>query len=79
MADPKGVVWAFVAPRKTGHAILHAQAFHARAAEVAGQINRGQFDEAQRALRSGTPFGQALADLGLAFRRMKAAADTIAA
>ena len=52
--------------------------FHLRAAEVAELAQRGATVEAQRALRNGTPFAHALADLNAAFRRMKAAA-TVAA
>ncbi|KQV58551.1 MULTISPECIES: CZB domain-containing protein [unclassified Caulobacter] len=53
--------------------------FHAAAGAVAEQVGRGQFAEAQRGLRNGMPFAQALADLTLAFRRMKTAATTLAA
>ena len=52
--------------------------FHLRAAEVAELANRGAYVEAQRALRNGTPFAYALADLNAAFRRMKAAASVAA-
>ncbi|ATC31010.1 hypothetical protein CA606_00845 [Caulobacter vibrioides] len=52
--------------------------FHLRAGEVAELAQRGATVEAQRALRNGTPFAYALADLNAAFRRMKAAA-TVAA
>lgn len=34
------------------------RAFHVQAGAVAEQINRGQFAEAQRALRNGTPFSR---------------------
>lgn len=53
--------------------------FHRQAGAVAERIHRGQFAEAQRALRNGTPFAQALADLTAAFRRMRAASSSIAA
>ncbi len=57
-------------------ALLEAhREFHLRAGEVA---ESGATVEAQRALRNGTPFAYALADLNAAFRRMKAAA-TVAA
>jgi hypothetical protein len=55
------------------------KAFHAMAGAVAERINRREFAEAQRMLRAGTPFALALADLNAAFRRMKAAADNLAA
>lgn len=53
--------------------------FHAQAGAVAAQIGRGQFAEAQRALRNGTPFALALANLTASFRRMRAAAISVAA
>ncbi|WP_297509166.1 CZB domain-containing protein [uncultured Caulobacter sp.] len=53
--------------------------FHARAGEVAELINRGQFFEAQRALRSGSAFALALTTLSSTYRRMKAAATSLAA
>ncbi|WP_454718874.1 CZB domain-containing protein [Caulobacter segnis] len=53
--------------------------FHAQAGAVAEQISRGQLAEAQRALRNGTPFALALADLTAALRRMRAAAISVAA
>lgn len=53
--------------------------FHAQAGAVAEQISRGQLAEAQRALRNGTPFALALADLTSAFRRMRTAATSVAA
>jgi hypothetical protein len=55
------------------------RAFHQHAGAVAEQINRRAFAEAQRAVRPGTPFALALADLNAAFRRMKAAAESRAA
>lgn len=55
------------------------RAFHAQAGALADQINRGHYNEAQRALRNGTPFAQALADLNAAFRRMRTAATSVAA
>jgi hypothetical protein len=53
--------------------------FHAKAAAVADQIARAQYADAQRSLRNGSPFAQALADLNAAFRRMRTAATTLAA
>ena len=55
------------------------RAFHQQAAAVADQINRGQLAEAQRALRNGAPFAQALGDLNASLRRMRSAASAIAA
>ncbi|MET3667487.1 CZB domain-containing protein [Caulobacter sp. 1776] len=55
------------------------RAFHQQAAAIADQIGRGHFAEAQRALRHGTPFAQALADLTASLRRMRAAASSLAA
>ncbi|AYV48589.1 hypothetical protein CFHF_19785 [Caulobacter flavus] len=55
------------------------RAFHQQAGLVADQINRGQWAEAQRSLRSGSPFAMALADLAAALRRMRATAGTLAA
>ena len=52
--------------------------FHLRAGEVAELAKRGQHTEAQRALRNGTPFAHALADLNAAFRRMKTASSVAA-
>lgn len=52
--------------------------FHACAGQVAELINGGDYVEAQRALRSGSRFSLALADLASAFRRMKAAAELVA-
>jgi hypothetical protein len=55
------------------------KAFHALAGAVAERINSRELSEAQRMLRTGTPFALALADLNAAFRRMRAAADNHAA
>jgi len=55
------------------------RAFHAQAGAVAEEIDRGQFAQAQRAVRNGTPFAQALADLTASFRRMRTAASSVAA
>lgn len=55
------------------------RAFHQQAGAVAEQISRGQWAEAQRALRSGSPFTLALADLTAALRRMRSAASSMAA
>lgn len=54
------------------------RAFHQQAGAVADLISRGEFVEAQRALRHGTPFAHALADLAAALRRMKSAASLAA-
>lgn len=54
------------------------RAFHREAAAVADLIVRGEYVEAQRALRLGTPFAHALADLAAALRRMKSAASLAA-
>lgn len=53
--------------------------FHQQAGLVADQINRGQWTDAQRSLRQGSPFAQALADLSAAFRRVRATAESLAA
>ncbi|RRN63923.1 CZB domain-containing protein [Caulobacter sp. 602-1] len=53
--------------------------FHQQAGLVADQVNRGQWTEAQRSLRQGSPFAQALADLSAALRRMRATAGSLAA
>lgn len=53
--------------------------FHQQAAGVADLIARGHAAEAQRALRNGTPFAEALADLTSALRRMRLAASSLAA
>lgn len=55
------------------------RAFHQQAGLIADQINRGQWAEAQRALRGGSPFTLAHADLNAALRRMRAAAATLVA
>ena len=67
----------------TNHAFLgpmeaHRE-FHAQAGAVAEQIGRGQLAQAQRALRNGTPFALALAELTAAFRRRRTAATSAAA
>jgi hypothetical protein len=53
--------------------------FHQQAGLVANQINGGQWAQAQKSLRHGSSFALALADLAAAFRRMRAAAETLAA
>lgn len=55
------------------------RAFHQQADLIADQINRGQWAEAQKSLRHGSPFAQALADLSAALRRMRATAESLAA
>ncbi|AYV47500.1 hypothetical protein CFHF_06200 [Caulobacter flavus] len=55
------------------------RAFHQQAGAVADLICRGQWSEAQRAVRSGSTFALALADLTAALRRMRTAATTLAA
>lgn len=55
------------------------RAFHQQAGVVADQISRGQWGEAQKALRNGSPFALALADLNAALRRMRATATSLAA
>lgn len=55
------------------------RAFHKQAGLVADQINLGRWAEAQRALRGGSPFALAHADLNAALRRMRAAAAALAA
>ncbi len=54
------------------------RAFHQQAGSVAEHIRRGEVAEAHRAMRPGSPFAGALADLNVAFRRMKAAASVSA-
>jgi hypothetical protein len=53
--------------------------FHAAVGQVADLINREQFAEAQRSLRNGGAFADALVVLTGSFRRMKAASETLAA
>lgn len=53
--------------------------FHRAVGLIADQINREQYAEAQRSLRSGGAFADALAVLAASFRRMKAASETLAA
>lgn len=53
--------------------------FHAAVALVGDRINREQYAEAQRSLRNGGAFADSLAVLTGAFRRMKAAAEMLAA
>lgn len=55
------------------------RAFHHEAAGVADLISRGQWVEAQRSLRNGSPFALALGDLTAALRRMRTAATSVAA
>lgn len=55
------------------------RAFHQQAGLVADQINRGQWAEAQKSLRQGSPFALALSDLTTALRRMRATAESLAA
>ncbi|MEH0196332.1 hypothetical protein SGCZBJ_14420 [Caulobacter zeae] len=55
------------------------RAFHQQAGLVADQINRGQWSEAQKSLRNGSPFALALSDLAAALRRMRATAESLAA
>ena len=55
------------------------RAFHQQAGLVADQIHRGQWTDAQRALRNGSSFALALADLQAALRRMRTAASSLAA
>jgi hypothetical protein len=55
------------------------RSFHQHASLVADLISRGQWAEAQRAFRTGSPFTLAHADLNAALRRMRAAAATLAA
>jgi hypothetical protein len=55
------------------------RAFHQQAGLVADQINRGQWTEARRSLRQGSPFVLAVADLAAALRRMRATAGSVAA
>ncbi|MBO9545792.1 CZB domain-containing protein [Caulobacter sp.] len=55
------------------------RAFHQQAGLIADQIHRGQWAEAQRSLRQGSPFAMAFSDLSAALRRMRATAETLAA
>ena len=55
------------------------RAFHQQAGLVADQINRGQWTEAQRSLRHGSPFALAVGDLAAALRRMRVTAESLAA
>jgi hypothetical protein len=55
------------------------RAFHQQAGLVADLIGRERWSDAQRALRNGSPFALALADLTAALRRMRAAATALAA
>ena len=55
------------------------RAFHQQAGLVADQISRGQWAEAQKSLRNGSPFAFALSDLTAALRRMRATAESLAA
>ncbi len=53
--------------------------FHQQAGLVADLINRGQWAEAQKSLRHGSPFALAHSDLIAALRRMRATAESLAA
>lgn len=55
------------------------RALHQQAASIADLINREKWSEAQKALRAGSQFALALADLNAALRRMRATATTLAA
>lgn len=55
------------------------RAFHQEAALIADLINREEWSEARKAVRAGSPFALALADLNAALRRMRATAATLAA
>lgn len=55
------------------------RAFHREVDAIAGQIARGQWHDAQKALPQGAALAQALGDLTAALRSMRTAAATLAA
>lgn len=77
-------IYGEAARRWAGHhaylGLLEAhRAFHQQADIVAAQIRRQQWSEGQKALRAGSPFTQALADLNAALRRMRTATAALSA
>lgn len=55
------------------------RAFHHQVDRVADLTRRGEWADAQKALRTGSPFALALADLTAALRAMRRAVNAVAA